>query len=292
MSDLGEIESYLGICITCDHSHKRLEIDQSGYLSDVLEHFGMADASPHNTPLPTGADEHLKKFDGQATASDIKHYQSLIGSLLYLQIGMRPDISFAVSRLAQYAANPSSQHLRLAQYVLSYLVGTVDTCLVYDGASGDGLHGYSDSSLGDQADDRHSTSGYVFLLANGAISWSLRKQKTVAQNTTEAEYMAMTDVANQTAWYESFLTELGYEVDDPIPLHGDNKGAIDLALNPVTGRRSKHIAIRHHVIREYIEKGTISLICTPTAEMVADGFTKSLPRALLLQHNNDMGLSA
>jgi hypothetical protein len=184
------------------------------------------------------------------------------------------------------------QHLRLAQYVLSYLVGTVDTCLVYDGASGDGLHGYSDSSLGDQADDRHSTSGYVFLLANGAISWSSRKQKTVAQNTTEAEYMAMTNAANQAAWYESFLTELGYEVDDPIPLHGDNKGTIDLALNPVTGRRSKHIAIRHHVIREYIEKGTISLICTPTAEMVADSFTKSLPRALLLQHNNDMGLSA
>jgi transposase InsO family protein len=127
MSDLGEIESYLGICITHDRSHKRLEIDQSGYLSDVLERFGMADASPHNTPLPTGADEHLKKFDGLATASDIKHYQSLIGSLLYLQIGMRPDISFAVSRLAQYAANPSPQHLRLAQYVLSYLVGTVDT---------------------------------------------------------------------------------------------------------------------------------------------------------------------
>jgi hypothetical protein len=107
MSDLGEIESYLGIHITCNRSHKRLEIDQSGYLSDVLERFGMADASPHNTPLPTGADEHLKKFDGQATASNIKHYQSLIGSLLYLQIGMRPDISFAVSRLAQYAANPS-----------------------------------------------------------------------------------------------------------------------------------------------------------------------------------------
>jgi hypothetical protein len=102
----------------------------------------------------------------------------------------------------------------------------------------------------------------------------------------------MTDTANQAAWYQSFLTELGYSVNDPIPLHGDNKGAIDLALNPVTGRRSKHIAIRHHVIREYIEKGTISLICTPTAEMVVDGFTKSLPRALLLQHDRDMGLSA
>ena len=180
----------------------------------------------------------------------------------------------------------------MTQYILSYLVGTVETRLVYNGASGDGLHGYSDSSLGDQADDRHSTSGYVFLLANGAISWSSHKQKTVAQNTTEAEYMDMTNAANQVAWYQSFLMELRYEVNDPIPLHGENKGAIDLALNPVTGRWSKHIDIRHHVIREYVEKGTISLIRTPTLEMVVDGFTKLLPCALLVQHNDDMGLGA
>ncbi len=166
----------------------------------------------------------------------------------------------------------------------------MDARLCYDGATGDGLHGYTDSSLGDQTDDRHSTSGYVFLLANGAISWSSRKQKTVAQNTTEAEYMAMTDAANQAAWYWSFLREIGYSVDNPIPIHGDNKGAIDLALNPVTGCRSKHIDIKHHVIREYIDKEQISLICTPTAEMVADGFTKSLARTLLLRFNSHMGL--
>ena len=86
--------------------------------------------------------------------------------------------------------------------------------------------------------------------------------------------------------------ELGYSVDDPIPLHGDNKGAIDLALNPVTGCRSKHIDIKHHVIRGYIEKAHISLICTPIEEMVADGFTKSLSRVLLHRFNSGMGLSA
>ena len=167
---------------------------------------------------------------------------------------------------------------------------SVDKKLIYDGANGDGLHGYTDSSLGDQTVDRHSTSGYVFLLANGAISWSSRKQKTVAQNTTEAEYMAMTNATNQAAWYQRFLAELGYSVNNPIPLHGHNKDAIDLALNPVTGRQSKHIAIKHHVIREYVENHTISLICTPTLDMVADGFTKSLSRVLLEKHNNDMGL--
>src|SRR5258707_12872786 len=108
--------------------------------------------------------------------------------------------------------------------------------LCYVGANGSGPNGYSYSSWGDKTDDCHSTSGYVYMLMNGAISWSSRKQRTAAQNTTEAEYMAMTDAANQAAWYRSFLTELGYSVDNPIPLHGDNKGVIDLSLNPVTGR--------------------------------------------------------
>ena len=92
---------------------------------------------------------HLVKHDGEATADEIKYYQQIIGSLLYVQIGTRLDISFTVVCLVQYMSNPSSQHLRLAKYVLSYLKGTPDLRLRYDGASGNGLHGYSDSSLRD-----------------------------------------------------------------------------------------------------------------------------------------------
>ena len=168
MSDFGEIQSYLGMRISRDRSRKCIKVDQSGYIKSVLDRFSMADANPHPTPLPAGADEHLVKNTAQATQAEIKHYQSLIGSLLYVQIGTRPDISFAVSWLAQYAANPSPQHLRLATYVLSYLLGTVDMCLCYNGATGTGLHGYSNSSLADQTDDHHSSSGYVYLLMNGA----------------------------------------------------------------------------------------------------------------------------
>jgi len=109
---------------------------------------------------------------------------------------------------------PCTLHLILS-------AGKVDAHMHYDGANGEGLHGYSDSSLEDQTDDCCSTSGYLYLLADGAISWSLHKQKTVAQNTIEAKYMAMTDVGNQAAWYQGFLKELGYSVDDPIPIHGD-----------------------------------------------------------------------
>jgi hypothetical protein len=102
--------------------------------------------------------------------------------------------------------------------------------------------------------------------------------------------MALTDAGNQAAWYESLFTELGYQVADPIPLHGDNKGAIDLALNPVTGRRSKHIAIKHHAIREYVERGLIDLIRTPTGEMLADGLTKSLGREQFQSFVSGLGL--
>src|SRR5260370_23694246 len=97
MSDLGEIQSYLGMWICRDRSKKRIEVDQSGYIRSILDHFGMADANPHPTPLPTGADVHLIKNTTQATQAEVKHFQSLISSLLYVQIGTRPDISVSVS---------------------------------------------------------------------------------------------------------------------------------------------------------------------------------------------------
>jgi hypothetical protein len=274
MTDLGEIKSYLGVYIICNRSIKCLEINQSRYISEILNQFGMADANLVHTPLPMGADVHLVKHEGQATESEIKDYQRLIGSLLYVHISTHPNISFAVSCLAQYAVNSSSQHLRLAKYVLSYLKDTVNYRLHYNGACRDGLYGYLDSSFRDQADDCHFTLGHVFLLANAMISWCLHKQKIVAQSTTQAKYMALMDVANQATWYHSFLTELSYDISNPIPLHGNNKGAIDLALNPITGRRSKHIPIKHHVIHKYVEDRFIELVRTPTVDMLADGFTK------------------
>jgi hypothetical protein len=180
MTDLGKIDSYLGVSITRDRSLRLLEIDQSCYIREIINHFRMSDSNPARTPLPSGVEMHLVRYEEQASASEIKAYQQVIGSLLYVQIGTRPDISFAVSRLVQYASNPSLQHMQLAKYVLTYLSGTADLRLHYNGACREGLHGYSDSSLGDQADDYHSTLGYVFLLANAAISWCSCKQKTVA----------------------------------------------------------------------------------------------------------------
>ena len=111
MTDLGEINSYLGVSITRDRSLRLLEIDQSRYIREIVNRFRMSDSNPVHTPLPSGAETHLVRYEEQASASKIKAYQQVIGSLLYVQIGTRPDISFAVSRLAQYASNPLPQHM-------------------------------------------------------------------------------------------------------------------------------------------------------------------------------------
>ena len=197
MTDLGKIASYLGVNIIHNRSLKCLEIDQSHYLTEIISCFGLSDANPIPMPLPTGASEHLQKYDGEASKADIKLYQQMIGSLLYAQLGIRPDISFTVSHLAQYASNPSSHHIQLAKYVLCYLKGTWDLKLVYDGACSNGLYGHSDSSWADNLDNRRSTSGYVYLLADATISWCSCKQKTVTQSSTKAEYMQLADASNQ-----------------------------------------------------------------------------------------------
>jgi hypothetical protein len=104
------------------------------------------------------------------------------------------------------------------------------------------------------------------------------------------KYIALTDAANQAVWYQSFLIEISYEISDPIPLHGDNKGAINLMLNPMTGRRSKHIPIKHHAICQYIDEEKINLIRTPTLDMLANGFTKPHVHVKLQEFLTGLGL--
>ena len=123
-------------------------------------------------------------------------------------------------------------------YVLRYLQGTKSYRLRYDGASNDGLVAYSDSDWAEDHDDRHSTSGMVFMLASGAISWGSRRQPTVSVSSTEAEYKAAAGACRQMTWLRTFSDELGYDMNFATPLFVDNQGAIFLSVNPVVERRT------------------------------------------------------
>ena len=204
-----------------------------------------------------------------------RRYQMVIGSLLYLMIGTRPDIVFAVTKLAQFAARPSEEHFNKALYICRYLRGTSKYCLTYDGTSGQGLIACTDSDWASDSNNRRSQTGYFLKLAGGAISWTSRAQKTVALSSTEAEYMALSDCSHQVVWMHTLMGELGYHLK-PVPICGDNQGSIFIASNPVTEKRSKHIDIHYHYIREVVERKFAEIFFIDDDKNPADLLTKNL----------------
>lgn len=288
MKDLGPVQRFLGLRITRDRSTRTIEIDQTEYIESVLQRFNMADCKPARTPLPAGA--VLEATDQPASDSFRTRYQSLIGSLLYATLGTRPDIDFAVTRLSKYNAQPSNAHWDYAKYVLRYLQGTKNYRLRYQGASNDGLLSYSDSDYAEDRDDRHSTTGFVFLMAGGAISWASRRQPTISVSSTEAEYKAASDTCRQLTWLRTFGSELGDDISRPTPLCVDNQGSIFLAVNPVVDRRTKHIEVRYHYVREQVELGNVEIFYVATVDQLADALTKNVPFSILDRFRRGIGL--
>ena len=275
MKDLGPASSYLGIQITRDWNTRAIWIDQQAYIENTLKRFKLLDANNTNTPLPAGI--HLEKFKEPAALDTKIYYQQIIRTLIYATIGTRPNITFAAMRLSQFNNNPTKEHMKYVKYVLHYLKGTKELKIKYDGSSDAGLIGYSDSDWGENRDDCHSTSGHVFLMENSVISWASQWQKTVALSVGEAEYMELASTGQQAAWLRSFSGEIGFPIEERIPLCSDNQAAIFLMVNPAVKCRTKHIDIQHHYIWEQYENKVVEPFHIAGIEKPADLFTKSLP---------------
>ena len=136
----------------------------------------------------------MEKSEEPVALNTKTYYQQIIGTLIYAAIGTRPNITLAATRLSRFNNNPTEEHIKYTKYVLRYLKGTKEFKIKYDGDSDAGLIRYSDSDWGENRDDRHSTSGHVFLMANGAISWTSQRQKMVALSVGEAEYMELASI--------------------------------------------------------------------------------------------------
>ena len=204
-------------------------------------------------------------------------------------LGTRPDITYAVTKLAQFSTNPSHEHMEKAKYICRYLNSTANYALVFDGSSGEGVIGYTDSEWAADTIKRRSITGYFFKLANGIFSWQSRAQKTVALSSTEAEYMAMSDCSRQAMWIQSLLGELGYHIQT-IPICGDNQGSIFIGSNPVQERHLKHIDIHYHYVRQLAEEKKIDLFWVEGSNNPADLFTKNLGIEKFEKFRSQLGL--
>jgi hypothetical protein len=203
-----------------------------------------------------------------------KEYRGMIGSLLYLTAS-RPDIVFAVGLCARFQTSPRESHLTAVKRIFRYLVGTTNLGLWYSKDSIFDLIAYCDFDYAGDKIERKSTSGACQFLGKALISWSCRKQNTIALSTTEAEYVSDASCCSQILWIKNQLEDFSIRYEN-VPIYCDNTSAINLSKDLIQHSRSKHIEIKHHFIRDHVNKKDIELIFVDTENQLADIFTKPL----------------
>lgn len=281
MKDLGEIHYCLGIQVVRDRKHRLVRLGQEKYVLDVLHKFGMDECKPIGTPLDANSKltkDMAPKSPEEEQRMESVPYRQAVGSLMYAMVGTRPDIAYAVGAVSQFLSSPGEQHWQAVKRIFRYLRGTSHHMLLYGGTPELALTGHCDADWAGSVDDRRSTTGYVFTIAGGCVSWNSKKQATVALSTTEAEYMAAAQATKEAVWLRQLLADLGYELARPTVLHTDSQGCIALVKNPAFHNRTKHIDIQHHFIREKAESGVVVLQFCNTQDMMADILTKGLSK--------------
>jgi hypothetical protein len=165
----------------------------------------------------------------------------MIGCLLYLSGCTHPDIAHAVGTISRFTAAPKEEHVKALKQLLKYIAGTTGLGFMY-GKKKEALEGYSDADYAGDVDKRRSTSGYVFKLHGGAISWRSKLQATVAASTSEAEYIAASTAAKEALWLRQLMAEFT-GAEKPVTIHVDNQGALALLHHPHGHQRTKHIDV-------------------------------------------------
>ena len=291
MKDLGEAAEFLGMRIVRDRSKHSLHLTQSDYIDSVLERFRMSDSKPVSTPMELPAKGHsLETPDPNDLPTDAP-YRAAVGCLIWLMIGTRPDIGYAVGRLAQHNENPLESHWTAVKRVLRYLKSTRKTGLTY--CSDQTLHpvGYCDSDWASCRESRKSTAGFVFLLGGGAVCWKSKKQSIVAASSCEAEYIAAFPATKEAVWLSRLLAGmLGKDKLPPIVLKIDNQGAIATAKGTGINNRNKHIDMRYHFTRDAVGNKQVAVEYVRSNEQAADPLTKPLLREAHIKTCAMMGL--
>lgn len=287
--EAGEVTSnvLLGMTIKQDAKSGSITISQQVYFEKMIEHFGFQKIQPRRTPLPPGLkvkeSPNPLPEEERIFMSD-KPYRQVVGSVLWGSACTRPDIAYASNVLARYQLNPGRYHWDLVEWLVGYIKWSIHYSITYtkpegtESKDGAGLKpvGYVDADYAGCLDTRRSTSGHVFIMAGAPVSWSSKRQATVAMSTVEAEYVSLARASQQGVWMSSFLSEIDLDQDGPVTLYGDNEGANSLTENSKQHALVKHIDVRHHHIREKVENGDIVVKGIRSTRNLADVLTKPL----------------
>ena len=295
MKDLGDASFVLGIEILRDRSQGILRLSQRNYIDKILTRFGMQNSKPGDTPISKGDKFSLKQCPQTDLDKNLMKdipYASAVGSIMYAQVCTRPDIAFITGMLGRYLSNPGMEHWKAAKRVLRYLKRTRDYMLTYRRSEQLEVIGYTDSDFAGCVDSMKSTSGYIFMMAGGAVSWKSAKQSLVASSTMAAEFVACFEASNHGVWLKNFVTSLKIvdSIQKPLKLLCDNNSAVLYATNNRSSSKSKYIDIKFLVVKERVQNNELCIKHIGTDSMIADPLTKGLPPKKFHQHVACMGV--
>lgn len=280
---IGSLDSFLGMQVERKEDGS-IFVHQEAYTNNILHRFNMMDSNPVKTPS-----EKLTRDKDDSMLEKKIPYRQAVGSLLYLAMTTRPDVSYAVSAVSEVLDCPKECDWTALKRIFKYLKGTTRHGLLYKGSEPLELKCFTDSDYANDQDIRRSRSGFVSTFGGAAVTWMSRKQPVVALSTTEAEYVAACEGAKEVVWLYRLLNEITSESIKPVLLV-DNLSTIKLIRNPEFHRRTKHIEVRFHFVREKVISGEIQLEHVPSKRQLADMFTKSLPAPAFLKNRESIGV--
>ncbi len=252
---------------------------QIKYIRDLLTRHGMEECAFVVTSM---TEIKLKKpFSGyKCSENQLKQFQVLLNELMHLMIQIRSDLAYSVSKLAQFMSNSTDDHWTALKRILRYLNETKELSILYKKASESLiLKAWIDSSWGENSNDSRSTHDHLLFMKNESIDWKSFKQTSMTLSSIETEYVDQTSATINVMWARGLLNEMSIDdtvSDSSIVIYADNQRAIKLVNNSIFQKRTKHIVVKYHYTRDLISQRVIKLKYRPTAEMIADGLTKSL----------------
>ncbi|KAG2883895.1 hypothetical protein PC117_g25918 [Phytophthora cactorum] len=254
MTDLGEVKYILGWSIERNREARTIYIHQRKYATNVFDKFEHLISYPIATPsdrsITLTKSMEPQTSEEKEAMKDIP-YREVVGSLMYLMVGTRPDLAFYMREVSQFLSNPGKEHWNAVVRGLKYLSGTTDQGLLLGGSKSidninlaDNLTAYTDSDYANCRDTRRSVGGYVTMTGQSPISWLSRKHHTVVLSTTEAAYIALCHCMQEVISLKLLLKELRFSTTKATVLMEDNQSCIKISSNPELHGRSKHIDIR------------------------------------------------
>jgi Reverse transcriptase (RNA-dependent DNA polymerase) len=294
VKDLGKMETFVGCQIIENDKRDTIWLHQPKLLKHLKEQFGelVSKVKPVTTPAaPRTIIVRPEKGDTLISATDQSKFRSGVGMLLYLVKHSRLDIANAVRELSKVADGANHAHWKALLRTIKYVICTENLALKLkpnlqtQGAQFH-LSGISDSDYAGDRATRTSVYGYVIYFCGAPIAWKSKAGKSVTLSSTEAEYFALSEVTKEIIFVKQVLETMGINLVLPILVKVDNVGAIYLSNNYSLSQRTKHIDIRRHFVREFVQDGILKTIFVPTDENEADMHTKNTPEEIFLKHRD------